>query len=68
MLRLIVNGKEREVEAPLTVAGFLESLGYDGRYVAVARNGEVLDRATFGAVALGDGDRLEIVRPVGGGA
>ena len=68
MLRLIVNGKEREVEAPLTVAGFLESLGYDGRYVAVARNGEVLDRATFGAVALGDGDRLEIVRPVGGRA
>ena len=67
MLRLTVNGKEREVEAPLTVAGFLESLGYEGRYVAVAWNGEVLDRATFGAVALSDGDRLEIVRPVGGG-
>lgn len=67
MLRLIVNGKPREVEAPLTVSGFLESLGYDGRYVAVAHNGEVLDRATFGAVALSDGDRLEIVRPVGGG-
>ncbi len=67
MLRLTVNGKEREVEGPLTVAGFLESLGYDGRYVAVALNGEVLDRATFGAVALSDGDRLEVVRPVGGG-
>ena len=68
MLRLIVNGREREVEAPMTVAGFLESLGYDGRYVAVARNGEVLDRETFGAVTLEDADRLEIVRPVGGGA
>ena len=67
MLRLTVNGKQREVEAPVTVAGFLASLGYDGRYVAVAHNGEVLDRATFGAVALSDGDRLEIVRPVGGG-
>ncbi len=67
MLRLIVNGQQREVEAPLTVAGFLESLGYDGRYVAVARNGDVLDRETFGAVALEDGDRLEVVRPVGGG-
>ena len=68
MLRLTVNGKQREVEAPLTIAGFLASLGYDGRYVAVARNGDVLDRETFGAVALEDGDRLEIVRPVGGGA
>ncbi len=67
MLRLTVNGKEREVEAPLTVAGFLGSLGYEGRYVAVAWNGEVLDRSTFGAVSLSDGDRLEIVRPVGGG-
>ena len=68
MLRLIVNGREREVEAPMTIAGFLESLGYDGRYVAGARNGEVLDRETFGAVTLEDADRLEIVRPVGGGA
>ena len=68
MLRLTVNGKQREVEAPLTIAGFLASLGYDVRYVAVARNGDVLDRETFGAVALEDGDRLEIVRPVGGGA
>ena len=68
MLRLTVNGKQREVEAPVTVAGFLASLGYDGRYVAVARNGDVLNRETFGAVTLEDGDRLEIVRPVGGGA
>ena len=67
MLTLTVNGKQREVEGPVTVAGFLESLGYDGRYVAVARNGDVLDRAAFGEVALEDGDRLEIVRPVGGG-
>ncbi|MCH7481215.1 MAG: sulfur carrier protein ThiS [Chloroflexi bacterium] len=67
MLTLTVNGKQREVEAPVTVAGFLASLGYDGRYVAVARNGDVLDRAAFGEVALEDGDRLEIVRPVGGG-
>ena len=67
MLTLTVNGKQREVEAPVTVAGFLASLGYDGRYVAVARNGDVLDRAAFGEVAPEAGDRLELVRPVGGG-
>ncbi len=68
MLRLIVNGQAREIEAPTTIAGFLASVGFDGRYVAVARNGDVLDRETFAEVTLEDGDRLEIVRPVGGGA
>ena len=68
MLRLVVNGQPREIQAPTTITGFLESIGFDGRYVAVARNGEVLDRDTFGQVTLADGDRLEIVRPVGGGA
>ena len=67
MLRLIVNGREREIEAPTSIAGLLKSLGFDGRYVAVAHNGEVLERDTFESVALADGDRPEIVRPVGGG-
>ena len=66
-LRLIVNGREQEIDAPMTVAGYLETLGFAGRYVAVARNGEVLERGAFGSVTLRDGDRLEIVRPVGGG-
>lgn len=67
VMRLVVNGAAREMAGPLTLAQYLETLGLAGRYVAVARNGEVLERETFGAVALEDGDRLEIVRPVGGG-
>ena len=67
MLRLRVNGQAREIESTMTLADYLKSLGFDGRYVAVARNGDVLERDTFGSVTLEDGDRLEIVRPVGGG-
>jgi thiamine biosynthesis protein ThiS len=33
----------------------------------VAVNGEVLRREEFPATQLSDGDRVEIVRPVGGG-
>ena len=66
-LKLIVNGAERELEAATTLAAYLETLGFVGRYVAVARNGDVLERQTFPDVMLEDGDRLEIVRPVGGG-
>ena len=67
MLRLVVNGQSREIDAPVTVADYLRSLGFEGRYVAVARNGDVLAREAFEHVTLADGDRLEIVRPVGGG-
>jgi thiamine biosynthesis protein ThiS len=49
------------------VAGLLVELGLEGRPVLVERNGEALFPRDFGATALGDGDRLEIVRMVAGG-
>ena len=67
MIRVVVNGQERQLERVLTVAEYLASLGVEGRYTAVARNGEVLERGAFATVRLEDGDRVEVVRPVGGG-
>ncbi len=67
-MKLIVNGAEQEIQGPITLAEYLSSLGLVGRYVAVARNGEVLERQAFAELLLEEGDRLEIVRPVGGGA
>ena len=67
MVRLTVNGKERQLHGPTTLQAFLESLGVDIQHVAVALNGDVLDRADYPRVILQDGDTLEIVRPVGGG-
>ncbi|MEK9658873.1 MAG: sulfur carrier protein ThiS [Chloroflexota bacterium] len=67
MIRVIVNGQEREMAGPQSVATYLEGLGLAGRFVAVARNGEVLEREAFASVTIEDGDRLEVVRPVGGG-
>jgi thiamine biosynthesis protein ThiS len=51
----------------MTITAYLATFGFDGRYVAVARNGDVLEHGTFGNVTIEDGDHLEIVRPVGGG-
>jgi thiamine biosynthesis protein ThiS len=67
MITLTINGKERQLEEPTTVAGYVTSLGLDTQYVAVACNGEVLERTDFANVTLADGDTVEIVRPVGGG-
>ena len=67
-MRLIVNGEEREFDRSLTVSQLLAELGIDPRKVAVERNLEIVPRAAYEGAELGDGDRLEVVHFIGGGA
>ena len=67
MMTLILNGEPRRVAPGTSVAALLAELDLDAAKVAVERNLEIVPRSTFGVVALGDGDRLEIVHFVGGG-
>ena len=67
-MQISVNGRPVEVAAGTTVARLLEELGYKAGRIAVERNQEVVTRARYGEVALSDGDRLEVVGFVGGGA
>lgn len=62
-----MNGARREVTDGLTVAALVTELGIRGR-VAVELNGEVLRQAQHPEVRLRDGDTLEVVTFVGGGA
>jgi sulfur carrier protein len=66
-VNLTVNGKSRELEDSQKLLAFLEGLGVNLNFIAVAYNGEVLDKDDFSNVTLNEGDVLEIVRPVGGG-
>ena len=68
MISLQVNGKQVELEAPTALLAYLKQLGVDPRAVAVELNGEIIERARFDQVMLRQGDRLEVVRMVGGGA
>jgi thiamine biosynthesis protein ThiS len=68
MIALTVNGERRELEGPIGLIAFLKSLAIDPRYVAVARNGDVVPREEWPKTTLQDGDVLEVVRMVGGGA
>lgn len=64
-----VNGEHRRVHRGLTLAALAsEELGLDPAKVAVERNLEVVPRSTLGDVCVEDGDELEIVHFVGGGA
>ena len=68
MITLTVNGKPRELETVTPLVQFLNDRGIDSQFVAVAYNGTVLRREEFASITLDQGDVVEIVRPVGGGA
>jgi sulfur carrier protein len=68
MIALQVNGKRVELEGPTPLLEYLEQLGVNPRAVAVEHNGEIIERAAFESAVLSDGDQVEIVRMVGGGA
>ena len=62
-----LNGEPRRVADGSTVGDLLAELGRHPRTVAVERNGDLLPRERYGATALAQGDRLEIVGFVQGG-
>ena len=65
---ITVNGKAMDIEPGLTVDGLLTLLNVKREYTAVAVNREVTPKSDYGTVKLSEGDRVEIVRPMGGGA
>jgi thiamine biosynthesis protein ThiS len=62
-----VNGESMEIEAGLTVDGLLDLLKIKRAFTAVAVNREITPKSDYGSVTLGEGDKVEIVRPMGGG-
>ena len=67
-IRVELNGKERDVRAGLTVSDLLDTLDLEPGLVVVEHNREILARARYHEVAVREGDRLELVHFVGGGA
>jgi thiamine biosynthesis protein ThiS len=67
-LRIEVNGEQREFEGPLTLSELVERLGLAAERLAIERNKEVVRRAEWPRTQVSEGDRVEIVHFVGGGA
>jgi thiamine biosynthesis protein ThiS len=66
-ITLTINGKAQEQAQEMLLPALLERLGVDRRLVAVAHNGDVVPRDRYEQICLRNGDRVEIVRMVGGG-
>jgi thiamine biosynthesis protein ThiS len=67
-MTIVLNGDRVDVTGPLTIAVLLVQLGVDARRVAVEHNLNVIKRANYDTTEIHDGDQVEVVNFVGGGA
>ncbi len=65
---ITLNGEPYEMPGRLPLAALIARLGIDPRRVAVERNLAVVRRAAFEDTIVDEGDTIEIVNFVGGGA
>ncbi len=64
---MLINGREKSLAQPTTLAELLTQLGYRQELVAVELNGQIIKQAQFTSTTVTDADKLEIVSFVGGG-
>lgn len=64
---IVVNGSRREVPDRASLTDLLADLDLDPRGLAAAVNGRVVPRDDHPRFTLSDGDRVELIRAVGGG-
>lgn len=67
-MQITINGEAQSFDSSLTVEQLLSQIGLDHRKVAVERNLEIVPKSSYPDTALSDGDKLEIVHFIGGGA
>jgi sulfur carrier protein len=63
---VIVNGEQRTVAAA-TIEALLRELEYEGEFLVVAVNHDVVQRRRWSEAEIKTGDRIEIVTPRQGG-
>jgi sulfur carrier protein len=67
-MQIILNGQKKEIPAGLTVEELLRHLAIKPERVAVEINEEIVRKAAYAATDVKEGDRVEVVQFMGGGA
>ena len=68
MTVVTLNGEPRELHEPTVEAAVLAAGAPDGRGVAVAVDGEVVPRGEWSTTEVRDGQQVEVLHAVQGGA
>ena len=67
MIKFILNGKIFELENDMSVYDFLAQNGYELKFIALERDGEILPKKLWSDRFMSEGKAYEIVTLVGGG-
>jgi sulfur carrier protein len=67
MTAILVNGQPHDVPENQTLLQLLEALNLPTHGVAVAINSAITSASKYGEQILHEGDKVEIIRAVGGG-
>jgi thiamine biosynthesis protein ThiS len=67
-VQIKLNGDPFTVDRTMTIAALLAHLDIDPRLVAVERNFAIVKRDLYTTTEIAEGDQIEIVNFVGGGA
>lgn len=67
VMKIQLNGQEKNLPAPVTIAALLQDMGLGERRVAVEVNREIVPRSRHGEFRLKDNDQVEVVFAIGGG-
>jgi sulfur carrier protein len=67
-MKILLNGQEKSLKPPVTLAALLQAMGLGDRRVAVEVNREIVPRSRHGEYQLKDNDRVEVVFAIGGGS
>ena len=67
MIKFILNGKIFELENDMSVYDFLAQNGYELKFIALERDGEILPKKLWRERFMSEGKAYEIVTLVSGG-
>lgn len=66
-MNIQLNGDLKQVDDNLTAAKLVDTLGLQGRRIAIEVNREILPRSHYESYQLKENDKVEIIHAVGGG-
>lgn len=64
-MNIVLNGSTQTFKDIQTVADLIRHLGYEGKRIAVERNGDIVPKSQHADVTLAENDQVEIVVAVG---
>ena len=67
MINIFLNGKKSSIDKSINIHDFIISQGLNDKMIALAVNMKIIHKNEYKKIFIIENDKLEIVRPVGGG-